>query len=94
MPTKDENESPVTLPQLKLELSTLKLDLLQEVSRQFVRFYNDLIEPRFQRVDERFDRIEVRLDEHDCRFDDLYKKFEVLHQEYIISNEQIRRLNS
>jgi hypothetical protein len=59
---------------------------------QLAKFYNDLIDPRFQKVDERFDRIETRLDEYDGRFDDLYKKFEDLHQEYVISNEQIRRL--
>ena len=79
MEKREKKEGPVTLSQL---------------ISQLVKFYNELIEPRFVKIDGQFARVHERLDEHDCRFDDLYKKFEGLHQEYIISNEQIRRLNS
>lgn len=79
---KEDQEKPVTLSQLRSEMHLM-----------LVKFYNDLIEPRFQAVDKRFDRVESKLDEHDQRFDDLYKKVEDLRQEYIISNEQMRRLD-
>ncbi len=80
---KTSEEKPLTLTDLK-----------EHLSLQFVRFYNDILEPRFQVIDRRFDGIDAKLDEHDRRFDHLFKKVEDLHHEYIISNEQMRRLEA
>lgn len=79
----DLEEKPVTLSQLKAEMTSL-----------LARFYADILESRFQSIDERFNRVDAKLDEHDQRFDDLYKKFEVLHHEYILSNEQMRLIRA
>ena len=59
---------------------------------QFVGFYHQAIEPRFERIEQRLDRMGERFQVIDERFDDLYKKFEDLHTEYIVINEQLRRL--
>jgi hypothetical protein len=96
--TDDLEERPVTLSQLKAVLAEFradfKLEMRGEMTSLLARFYADILEPRFQAIDRRFDGIDVKLDEHDVRFDDLYKKFEDLHQEYVISNEQMRRLQT
>lgn len=68
----------------------------EELANQLVKFWTDLIEPRFIKLETEIAefRQEVRekFDEVDRRFDDLYKKFETLHQEYIVIGEQLKRM--
>ncbi|HSA59279.1 MAG TPA: hypothetical protein VLJ37_06295 [bacterium] len=96
--TNDFDEKPVTLSQAKSLQGQLKQELKQELKEElshlFARFHNDILEPRFQAIDSRFDGVDAKLDDHDRRFDHLFKKVEDLHHEYIISNEQMRRLEA
>lgn len=94
--TNEEENKPVTLGQVRELLQEqeerLQKHLRIQLTSHLARFYTELIEPRFEQIDRRFDGIDARLDEHDQRFDDIYKKIEDLRQEYVVSNEQISRL--
>lgn len=77
MPPKKSPEKPVTVGLLVSQLA---------------KFYNEILDPRFQKIDEKLEEHDKRFDEIDNRFDDLYKKFETLHQEYIVIVAQLKRL--
>lgn len=65
MPSKKSSEKPITLSLLVSQLA---------------KFYNEILEPRFQRLEEKLEEHDRRFNEIDRRFDDLYKKFETLHK--------------
>jgi len=63
---------------------------------RFVGFYNQYIEPRFQKLETNLSEFRGEFDsfrdEVNTRFDDIYKKLETLQQEYLVISEQLKRI--
>ena len=60
---------------------------------RFVKFYEDFIEPRFNRIEKKLEDHDQKFEQVDRRFEDLYGKFEMFTQEYVFANEQIKRIS-
>ena len=59
---------------------------------RFVDFYQQHIEPRFEKLDKLEKEFTEFRQEVNTRFDDLYKKFEDLHTEYLVISHQLKRI--
>ncbi len=59
---------------------------------QLISFFNETIEPRFQKIEKKLEEHDNRFNQIDQHLDGLYKKFEDLRQEYVFINAQFKRL--